>query len=345
MRQDVSQVERERLEQLLLSASRTFAINIPMLPGVLRDALTLGYLLLRNADTLEDAYMVSKDRRIDSLRVLGRLMADPDPWEAQRFAASFDEGFVVENPDHLQLLRLTPYLLEQLALLPVRYGQEVRAHIERIISRMQRWVAAHDDGNRLRLTRLKELDDYCYSVAGIVGELITTLVSLYRPALDRTRLLFMRTMETTCGAGLQLTNILKDVFRDHQEGRYYIPREYLPLEDGVSPRRMLPMIAYAYRHLAMGLEYALALPEEEIVIRRALLVPFLLAVATLTHLLENLEALLHGVEVKISRQEVAEILMLADEVAGRDEAARRAWRELSAPLLELDPQHLMAAKA
>lgn len=328
-------IERERLDELLVGASRTFAINIPMLPGVLRDSLTLGYLLLRNADTIEDAYQWPKARRIEGLRELHALMLHPNRQAAERFADQYRQATPLPNVQHHELLILTPYILDQLSLLPQDYSTEVRSHVARVIRQMEEWVASHDDLNHLRLQRLKDLDDYCYSVAGIVGELITSLISIYRPTLENTRLLFMRTLETACGAGLQLTNIVKDVFRDHLEGRYYIPPDYLPFEDGQSYERMTPMIAYAYRNLCLGAEYACALPAEERQIRLAVLVPLMLAVATLVHLLGRLDRLFSGEELKISREQVGQVLSLADNVAGDNKAVRSAWKELSGPLLKL----------
>jgi farnesyl-diphosphate farnesyltransferase len=248
----------------------------------------------------------------------------------------------VDNLDYVELLRLTPYLFDQLAILPAAYGQEIRLHVARVIRRMQRFIKKHDDENRLHLRRLQELDDYCYAVAGIVGELITALISLYRPTLDRTRLLFMRSFETACGAGLQLTNILKDVFRDHLEGRYYIPQEYLPFQNGGGSDQILPIIAHAYRNLCLGRDYACALPEEEVDIRRAILVPFFLALATLEHLLRNLEALFQGDEVKISREKVVEILILTEQVVEENQAIEAAWDELGGGLRHIDLSSLLS---
>jgi farnesyl-diphosphate farnesyltransferase len=335
-----SHIDRQQLDQLLLIASRTFAINIPMLPGELRDALTLGYLLMRNADTLEDAYRWPKQRRMEELEVFYNLMLEPDLRQAERFAGRVSDQTGLDNPDHQRLLSLTPYLLEQLSRLPAGYELAVRHHVARVTRCMQAWVELHDDDNRLRLTRLKELDDYCYSVAGIVGELITTLISIYRPTLARTRLLFLRTLETACGAGLQLTNIIKDVFRDHLEGRYYIPPTYLPFENGASVEPMLPIFAYAYRNLCLGVDYACTLPEDEVEIRKSVLVPLLLALETLVLLLEQIEGLFRGADIKISREKVAEMLDLAEHIAGENEAIRRTWKALSAPLHELSAARL-----
>jgi farnesyl-diphosphate farnesyltransferase len=345
MQKEMAGLDRDRLDQLLIGASRTFAINIPMLPDTLRDALTVGYLLLRNADTIEDAYQWPRERRLAELEELHALMVDPDPAADERFAAHYLDAEPLPIPEHLELLRLTPYLLDQLKLLPPNYSAEVRSHVARVIRRMQSWVGNHDDHNHLRLERLKDLDDYCYSVAGIVGELITSLIGLYRPTLEKTRLLFMRTLETATGAGLQLTNIVKDVFRDHLEGRYYIPADYLPFDDGHSVDSMRPIIGYAYRHLCQGAEYACALPESESDIRKAVLVPLMLAVATLVEVAGRLEALFDGHDVKISHETVAHLLALADRVAGDNAAVWQAWEEISGPLLNLNGRPYYTALA
>ncbi|OGO10086.1 MAG: hypothetical protein A2Y93_01000 [Chloroflexi bacterium RBG_13_68_17] len=330
-------VDRERLEGLLVLTSRTFAINIPMLPDLLRDGLTLGYLLLRNADSLEDAYRWPKERRLEGLDSFHDLMLHPDGPAARRFADRYSSIPGLEDAAQAELLAETPYLLTELAKLPEGYGREVRSHVARIARRMQLWVADHDDGNQLRLRRLQQLDDYCYSVAGIVGELVTSLIALYRPTLDLTRLLFLRTLETGVGAGLQLTNILKDAFRDHLEGRYYIPHEYLPIDGSHRVDRIRPIFAYAYRHLSLGIDYTCTLPEGELAIRKAVLVPILLAGATLVHLLDRIEDLFRGVEVKISREQVAAILDLADRASGENQSVRSAWRETTQMLADLRP--------
>ena len=329
-------IDRVRVQELLVKTSRTFALCIPMMPGMLRDALGLGYLLLRNADTIEDAYRWPKARRIELLEAYKQLLMDPGQQASRDFAALFDDDEDLEDEDHLELLQSTPYLLEQVALLPKPYEEAITEHVSRVIDWMQKWVAMHDDRNRLTLTRLKQLDDYCYAVAGIVGELGTSLIRLYRPTLAGTRLLVLRSLETASGAGLQLTNIIKDVFRDHQQGRYYIPQEYLPFENGGKHDGLMPIVAHAYRNLCLGREYVRAVPEEEFDIRKAILVPLLLAVATLRHLAENLDPLFDGADVKISRETVAEIVMLADQVAGRNLEVQRAWEDISGPLLELD---------
>ena len=55
------------LEQLLAGTSRTFAAAIPLLEAPLRDEVTVAYLLLRIADTFEDAEAWTPEARTQAL--------------------------------------------------------------------------------------------------------------------------------------------------------------------------------------------------------------------------------------------------------------------------------------
>ena len=65
----------------------------------------------------------------------------------------------------------------------------------------------------------KDLEKYCYYVAGSVGLMILPMLSqnhhkIITPAID-------------LGIAMQLTNILRDVGEDYQQGRVYLPRKLL----------------------------------------------------------------------------------------------------------------------
>jgi len=333
-------IKLDRLQELLITASRTFALNIPMLPSPLVEAVTLGYLLFRNADTIEDAYQWSQERRIAELGILLEVVNQPADLEgAQRFAALYQHEQRVKDHHHIELLRQTPFLLEQFNALPKEYRLVMIEHISRTIQGMQTWVDSHDEQNRLSLSRLKQLEDYCYTVAGIVGEMLTSLFAVYSPQIRDGRLLQLRTLEVGFATGLQLTNIIKDAFRDHGEGRHYIPKQFLPLspEDGVEC--IWPMIAYAYRRLHEGMEYTLIIPIKEVGIRKSCLLPISLAAATLVHLYEHSEALFSGADVKISRATVGRLRREVEGVVAHNDRAWQFWERLTLPLVSLTKRY------
>jgi farnesyl-diphosphate farnesyltransferase len=332
-------VTLDRLHTLLISASRTFALNIPLLPSPLVEAVTLGYLLFRNADTIEDAYLWSKERRVTELEDFIAVVGRPqDLALAREFADRYEREDQIQDPNHVELLRQTPFIMEQLGKLPAAYIQVISEHVIRTARGMQAWVRRHDRHNSLSLLRLKQLDDYCYTVAGIVGEMLTTLFALYSPRIEEGRLLYLRTLEIGYAAGLQLTNIIKDSFRDHHEGRHYIPRQYLPLGPDDTSDKVIPILVYAYRHLIQGLEYVLGVPAEEVGIRKFCLVPVVLAAATLDRLLHNRADLYTGDDVKINRAKVFELLNQVNEVATDNHRIQQLWKQLTNPLVSASRQ-------
>jgi phytoene synthase len=69
-----------------------------------------------------------------------------------------------------------------------------------------------------------ELLEYCYAVAGTVGELMCPLLGAHSPEA--------RAPAIALGIAMQLTNIARDVMEDAQMGRCYVPADWI---DHLSP--------------------------------------------------------------------------------------------------------------
>jgi hypothetical protein len=69
-----------------------------------------------------------------------------------------------------------------------------------------------------------DLDDYCYYVAGVVGEMLTELFCDYSPAIARHRPA-LSALSASFAQGLQMTNILKDVWEDRGRGACWLPQD------------------------------------------------------------------------------------------------------------------------
>lgn len=87
---------------------------------------------------------------------------------------------------------------------------------------MIRYVERSGVDGLLELVDVTDLRDYCYVVAGIVGEMLTELFVLGAPRLGPSAP-FLRERAATFGEALQLVNILKDVAYDREEGRRFLP--------------------------------------------------------------------------------------------------------------------------
>jgi len=164
------------------------------------------------------------------------------------------------------------------------------------------------ENGTLQLADMQQLRDYCYAVAGIVGEMLTELFILRAPQL-RGGAAFLRARAATFGEGLQLVNILKDSLSDLSEGRTYIPPDADRAE----------VMARARADLEAATEYTLALQSgaapHGIVAFAAL--PVALAEATL----DKLEVSKPG--TKIGRAEVFRITRMVNQSVARGEPPLR----------------------
>lgn len=219
------------LPGLLERTSRTFALSIPRLPEPTRLAVTLAYLLFRIADTFEDAAVWPRADRSAALTDFLALLSDPAlatdgraPPRAAALARAWADARPSEHDGYLDLVAATADVLDALSALPVSARAIVIHHARRTAEGMRGFVERSDERGSLRLATLRELREYCYVVAGIVGELLTDLFvndapALATPAVEAP----LRDGARDFGEGLQLVNILKDADDDARDGRTYLP--------------------------------------------------------------------------------------------------------------------------
>lgn len=86
----------------------------------------------------------------------------------------------------------------------------------------------------LRAPSMEQFNEYCRGVAGVPGSLSLRIFGVTDEAL-------IEKLATTLGNALQITNILRDVKEDAQDGRLYIPKEMLE-EAGITSTDPLSVI-------------------------------------------------------------------------------------------------------
>ena len=283
-------VDWERVHELLVKTSRTFALAIPVLPRPTVREVTVAYLLFRIADTFEDASLEWPDeRQLWALDEFARLLREPTPERSERLAAECREPAPTRHAGYLELLEQIPLVMDAFAELSEEARASVRRHTLRTTEGMAGFVRRTGSDGALRLESVDDLRQYCYVVAGIVGEMLTDLFLLAGPslagvadALERRAALF--------GEGLQLVNILKDSASDAGEGRNYLPA-------GIDRARVFEL---ARADLDAASEYCLAIQEAggPVGILRFTALPVALAWATLDRVEEK------GPGAKLNRAEV-----------------------------------------
>ena len=239
------------LAQHLQGVSRTYAILIPMLPEGLADAVGLGYLVMRIVDTLEDDARISDAERLRSFERLDAAVA------GDRAAAESLARPLGDSADERALMQAAPEVFARVQALPSKYRSAVCACAQAMSAGVCRLLArGAERGLPYPAVRdAAELREYCHYVAGVVGEMLCTMIAchLRQPALTR-----LRGVADELGIGLQLVNILKDALQDSKQGR-----RYLPLTEGgeVAHAQVYRAVLEEARHsLRRGVEFVLALP-------------------------------------------------------------------------------------
>jgi farnesyl-diphosphate farnesyltransferase len=295
---------------ILPGVSRTFALTIPVLPDALAVVMTNAYLLCRIADTIEDdPGLLHEQKSQFHARFVAVVNGTEDAAQFARDLAPLLSDRVL--PAEHDLVRNTA------AVTRVTHScsDEERAALTRCVAIMCRGMPEFQRNKSLRgLRDLDELAEYCYYVAGVVGEMCTELFCLHCPDLAPKREHMLR-LAVSFGHGLQMTNILKDIWDDRQSGACWLPRSVfangtLDLErleewhtqpafrDGLEQ-----LLGVGHAHLRNALEYTCLIPKREAGIRRFCLWAIGLAVLTLRKIHRH-PTFRSGNEVKVSRRTV-----------------------------------------
>ncbi|MDE2305772.1 MAG: phytoene/squalene synthase family protein [Gammaproteobacteria bacterium] len=310
--------------EILPHVSRTFALTIPQLPEGLRTPVTNAYLLCRIADTIEDEPAIEPAETLEFLDrfkdvVAGRIPAEP-------LCAALTRRL---SENTLPAERDLVARMDAVVRVTARFNEAQRAAIVRCVELMCFGMPRFQSNASLRgLARATDLDDYCYYVAGVVGEMLTELFCEYSPAIARHRAA-LQARAVSFAQGLQMTNILKDVWEDRARGACWLPQEVFsrhavdlaglrsePHDEGFGAG-MHELIGVAHAHLRNALDYTLYIPAAETGIRRFCLWAIGLAVLTLRNIDRDLR-FTAGSQVKVSHFAVAMTRMLTDLGVRRD---------------------------
>lgn len=199
------------IDRLLQLTSRTFALSIPLLPERVRDDVTIAYLFFRVADTLEDEPSWTPSDRAAALRRFSDVLKGDDTP-----VSGILPGRVTDN-GCAELLQRDSDLFEALDLRSPEAKQIIVDHLGRTIEGMCHFLEAEGG-----VSTLDEVREYCYYVAGIVGELCTALFVVESPSLAK-QADELTALAPAFGEALQMVNILRDEHDDAADGRRFIP--------------------------------------------------------------------------------------------------------------------------
>ncbi|MFB6149036.1 MAG: phytoene/squalene synthase family protein [Halobacteriales archaeon] len=297
--------------------SRTFALSIELLEEPIDSWVCTGYLLCRGADTIEDEAAIPLAKRAELLDIYRDLLDPTSDTDVATFLDAVEavRPPAVETDADWEVLMQTDRVLRVFRSFDPAVSESMRGIVREMATGMAEILRRHDGNGGLRLATVDELEEYCWYVAGTVGELFTTLlahvdsVTVDEPDPDDAWAFALL---------LQLVNIAKDVRLDYEtEDNVYLPGEWLAAEgidheavaDAATTDQVAAVvqrvIAHAESQTDGARQYLATLPEDEGRVLEAAALPYLLAIGTL----RELEGQIHDVvtepaTVKLDRQEV-----------------------------------------
>ncbi len=311
----------------LQRVSRTFALNIQILPTTLRRKVLLAYLFCRMADTIEDDPDLPPAEKIVLLetfrdifpmtqdwpeRLAGFVNALPTSW---REAEQWDKLLTWHSRYAFALFSETPSPSASAV------SEWVREMCRGMAGFTERFAQSRSTGGmQSAINTMDDLDEYCYYVAGTVGNMLCDLFALHSPLISPKLAAALREYSVSFGLGLQLTNILKDIADDSNRDVSFIPEALLKTHgltqsEFLNPERsshslevMSALIQKARTHLQDAMAYTKLLPRLEPRLRLFCLWPLFMATETLVALAERDRVAGVREKVKISRGQVQAII-------------------------------------
>jgi phytoene/squalene synthetase len=299
--------------------SRSFAFCIQQLPQPLHDWVGLSYLLCRIVDTVEDSAWADESSQLKIFQRFDRALVE---------AQAVDEllgwqGLFPEISEHERLLLVDAHrLLTDFHHLPPQIYEIIRELVLSMSQGMQHFCRHRQNGD-LRLSTLVEVNQYCFFVAGLVGELLAKLIANIEPKFQTSQLNILRAHHF--GQFLQKVNLLKDQVTDERLGRHLIPSREL-------------VEGSAGENAEQALNFLLQLPKEQIEFRRFCAWSLFLGLEALS---VARDSVLSQRVIKVPRSEMQSILAAVEGALDDDEALRElfatgrnklGWAQFGEPL-------------
>ncbi len=328
-------------ERILQGVSRTFALTIPQLPEQLRTVVGNGYLLCRIADTIEDDATLSTEQKRNFTDQFILVV------EGEETAADFAERLSpILSDQTLEAERDLIKQTERVIRITHSFNDNQKHALARCVRIMAKGMADYQEKETLNgLPDQAAMDDYCYYVAGVVGEMLAELFCDFSPDINAHHKELME-LSVSFGQGLQMTNILKDIWDDHRRGACWLPQETFlkygfPLSE-LQPGQKNPafekglgeLIAIAKGHLENALRFTLLIPRYEKGIRKFCLWAIGMAILTLDQINKN-RGFSCSSDVKITRRQVKTTIALTNMFVSSDKLLKLLFYSVAKGLPEI----------
>lgn len=312
-------VAPEFCREWLQMVSRTFALNIRILPEELQETIRLAYLFMRIADTVEDDRAMPPQVRKDILDQYCKCFDPKGPvWaEIEVFRAMLPSAWTTGADADQFLVAHCQLVFKEFAKLPYDLRDPVDERVKEMCTGMVHYAMQREEDGWFRLRTRQELLDYCYFVAGTVGLMLTDLFASRIRFVSEKRKEKLRSHAVAFGLGLQLVNIARDIPADWGRRTVFVPSDMCeaqgilpealpdPTRRENSTKVLMDLIRMADQELRLAQEYVLDLPRTAFRVRLFCLWPLLMAHDTLILLARHpAQSLDPASRLKIGRRRV-----------------------------------------
>lgn len=328
-------------DHILQGVSRTFALTIPQLPESLRRVIGNAYLLCRITDTIEDDSALTMEQTRQLSHMFSEVVCGNA--SAEDFAQKLHpllSGHTI--PAEHDLIKNTPAVIR----ITHSFNPTQRNALERCVRIMAQGMSDYQETESLEgLKDLSAMNQYCYYVAGVVGEMLTELFCDYSEEINSQKPTLMK-LSVSFGQGLQMTNILKDIWDDRKRGACWLPQDIFlkngfnlaDLQPGTSDTKfqagLAELLGVAKEHLQNALIYTSLIPPQEKGIRRFCLWAIGMAILTLNKINQHRD-FSEGTQVKISRRSVKATIATTSLFASQDWILKLLFKLTSSKLPEV----------
>jgi farnesyl-diphosphate farnesyltransferase len=303
--------DTEKCWNILPNVSRSFSLCIRILPKPLNTQMMVSYLVFRVIDTVEDSHAVLAEKKrlfSDFLSLLSKRKAN----EADSYACATRMLSKLDCTYEKELLSSLPELVR------AYFAQPLGAR-KAILKRARVMARGMYEFQKKPIETFADQDRYSYYVAGIIGHLFNDLLHFNKIITSRLKRQ-LSVYAQKFGLALQKVNILRDIADDVASHRYYWPKRLLAkyglsYHDICSYKNrekalsvLQEQIKDARGYIDAAMQYILLLPKKALQVRMFCIIPLFMAIESYVKCINNTEVFEQGKTVKISREQVSDIV-------------------------------------
>ncbi|MDX1811064.1 MAG: squalene/phytoene synthase family protein, partial [Gammaproteobacteria bacterium] len=283
-----------------------------------RGPIAIAYLLARAADSVADSAPQKNASKLSWLQSFQKLLTRFETTAIQQLQ---QQGLqLIENEQEIRLLQMLARVFEEY----FKLSEQERALVKQVVTTLSNGMLMDlevfsDTSQITALGNAADLDQYTYLVAGCVGEFWTRVLDLHYGEQLQWPAAKQIEQGVRYGKALQMTNILRDVWKDAALGRCYLPqsdlaqndlntKNYLLAENTCALQQIIEKnLQNCLAHFEAAQAYYEAIPKRFVRLRIAALWPYIIGVKTLVLVKNNYSA---NHNVKIKRKAVYRLMLI-----------------------------------